>query len=47
MLATSPNHPISAGTTSEITNKIEYASVPMENRICAKEKVEFFDWRML
>jgi hypothetical protein len=44
MLATIPNHPMIAGTgtASEVANRIEYESVPIENRICANAKTEFF-----
>ena len=44
MLAKIPNHPISAGivTLSEVANRIEYESVPIENRICANAKFWFF-----
>jgi hypothetical protein len=47
MLATIPNHPNIAGTTSWEINSIEYASVPMENKICANEKLELFVLRIL
>ena len=47
MLATIPNHPIIAGTNPYVINRIEYASVPMENKICANEKLELFVLRIL
>ena len=43
MLATIPNLPTIGGTTPEVTNMIEYASVPMENRICANAKLDCLD----
>ena len=47
MLATSPNHPIISGTTPEVTNRIEYESVPIVKKICANAKTEFFVLRIL
>ncbi len=35
MLAPIPNHPITCGTTPEVTNTIEKASVPIDHRIIA------------
>jgi len=35
MLATIPNHPIIVGTTPEVTNTIENASVPMDQQTIA------------
>ncbi len=47
MLATIPNHPIIIGTTPYVTNRIEYASVPMKNKICAIANLNSFVLRIL
>ena len=46
MLATIPNHPIICGTTSEVTNTIEKASVPMDQQIIANLNLVSFVLKM-
>jgi hypothetical protein len=47
MLVTIPNHPIIGGTTPEVTNTIENASVPMAHKIMANLNRESFALKMV
>ncbi len=47
MLAIIPNHPIIAGLILYILKRVEYARVPIEKKICANKKLDFFDLRIL
>ncbi len=47
MLATIPNHQIKGGTTPNVTNTIENASVPMDQKIIANMNLELFVLRMV
>ena len=42
MLATIPNHPIKGGTTPQVINMNENASVPMDHQIIANANLELF-----